>query len=255
MRWPGSWHLKGTPRLARIIALNPDAEIHLVQAREALEDAAEAAGAAEMDHGAPHAHGEPQADIHLIESAMAAIPNDDEPWDIWIKYGLCIYRATDGSPEGLEVWRAWSAKSIRKFVPGACEERWDHFRRSPPTRIGAGTIFFDAKAARWTDPRTPKLFAKTVGRGTPFSESPPQPENHNDPTAEDDEHDDTSASAALADSGLVTEGTVADAFTHGHCNKLRYDHNVGRWYVWNRTRWKREETQLAYRWAHLLISQ
>ncbi len=44
IRWPGSWHRKGKPRLARIEALQADQELDLQTALERLKDAAEAAG-------------------------------------------------------------------------------------------------------------------------------------------------------------------------------------------------------------------
>ena len=34
IRWPGSWHRKGTPRLAKIVAFSDDNEIDLVEAVE-----------------------------------------------------------------------------------------------------------------------------------------------------------------------------------------------------------------------------
>ena len=48
----------------------------------------------------------------------------------------------------------------------------------------------------------------------------------------------------------VTEGTVADGFARAHHDQLRYCHHTGKWFIWDGTRWKREETKLAYRWAH-----
>src|SRR5262249_22593195 len=44
MRWPGSWHRKGEPRLARIVALNEDAEIDLGDALERLREAVDVRG-------------------------------------------------------------------------------------------------------------------------------------------------------------------------------------------------------------------
>ena len=49
---------------------------------------------------------------------------------------------------------------------------------------------------------------------------------------------------------LITEGSVADAFVHEHRRRLRYCHHTGAWFLWDGARWKREETKLAYRWAH-----
>ena len=51
-------------------------------------------------------------------------------------------------------------------------------------------------------------------------------------------------------SAVVTEGNTADAFTLAHADQLRFDHTRGKWSLWDGTRWKREETKLAYRWAH-----
>ena len=41
LRWPGTWHRKDIPQLARIIARNPGAEVHLPIALDALETAVE----------------------------------------------------------------------------------------------------------------------------------------------------------------------------------------------------------------------
>ncbi len=52
----------------------------------------------------------------------------------------------------------------------------------------------------------------------------------------------------------LTEGTVADSFRDdteaGAKDWLRYDHTVGRWFEWTDANWRREETKLAYSWAH-----
>jgi putative DNA primase/helicase len=53
-----------------------------------------------------------------------------------------------------------------------------------------------------------------------------------------------------ASDDLISEGAVSDAFTHEHRDRLRYDHHAGKWFLWDGNRWKREETKLAYRWAH-----
>jgi hypothetical protein len=153
LRWPGSWHLKATPKLAHISTLEESAEVHLHEAVEALETAAENAGLQNAGMAGADASGTPQADIELIKSALATIPNNDEHWDEWTRIGMMLYRATGASQDGLDAWCSWSEKS-RKFVARACEDRWSHFATSPPTRIGAGTLFMMAKAAGWQRPRT-----------------------------------------------------------------------------------------------------
>jgi hypothetical protein len=152
LRWPESWHLKATPKLARIIALNDTAEVHLTEAMDALEAAVEADGLKDAGCLGQATSGPPQASLELVVSALAVLPNDDLHWDEWNRVGMMIYAATGGSDDGLEVWITWSAKSP-KHVAGACDPRWKHFAASPPTRIGAGTLFFLAKAAGWTRPQ------------------------------------------------------------------------------------------------------
>ncbi len=156
LRWPGSWHLKAKPILARLAALNADAEIDLSAALEALEAAVEAVGLDSGETG-QRVSGEPQADIALIASAMAAIPNapppegDGDEWPDYRQWGLALFAATGGSPEGREVYREWSAKSD-KHDDATLDADWAHFAKSPPSRIGAGTIFFTAKRWGWTWP-------------------------------------------------------------------------------------------------------
>ena len=61
LRWPGSWHLKATPKLAQIITLNKAAEVHLKEAIDALEAAAEADGLNGIANPGQPASGDPLA--------------------------------------------------------------------------------------------------------------------------------------------------------------------------------------------------
>jgi putative DNA primase/helicase len=56
--------------------------------------------------------------------------------------------------------------------------------------------------------------------------------------------------AALSDDGIITEGSVAAAFARAHGDALRFDHDSGSWLHWDGAIWRRERTELAYRWAH-----
>src|SRR5215472_153817 len=99
---------------------------------------------------AEHRVGEPQAPIERLEAAMLMLPNVDRPWEEWNRYGMALYAASGGSVEGYELFRKWSAKSA-KHNETKTRERWEHYHRSPPNRIGAGTLFY-AAAAEWVDP-------------------------------------------------------------------------------------------------------
>lgn len=165
LRWPGSWHRKDKPRLAMIAGGDDAAQIHLDAALELLDDAVEAAGllAAGL---APTTSSPPAAPIARLRSALRAIGNADLGWDEWIKVGLCLFRATGGSAEGLALWSAWSAKAP-KHVDGDCDERWAHFATSPPTRGGAGTIIYLAKRAGWNSAQNDNRFATSAQDNNP----------------------------------------------------------------------------------------
>lgn len=60
---------------------------------------------------------------------------------------------------------------------------------------------------------------------------------------------------AANDGAEVSEDTIALAFTAQHGGSLLYDHNVGRWFQWDGTRWQMDETDLAFDFARALARQ
>jgi hypothetical protein len=147
---PYRWHggeLASTPRKELpyvrredMLKFLDDAERLLVeQVNYALEDTA-------TDDGAPHEAGEePQASIELIAAALAVIPNSED-WDGWNAIGMATWRATGGSAEGFAAFDAWSKKSP-KYAGHNTAAKWASYSKSPPTHIGAGTIFYLADQA------------------------------------------------------------------------------------------------------------
>jgi hypothetical protein len=93
----------------------------------------------------PHAAGEPQASPALIAAALAVIPNDAD-WERWYTLGMAVWRATAGSGVGFAAFDAWSKKSP-KYNAHTTAQKWAAFFKSPPTQIGAGTIFHLADQA------------------------------------------------------------------------------------------------------------
>ena len=87
---------------------------------------------------------DPQRSIAAIVAALACIPNTVQDWDAWSRIGMAAWRASGGRGAGLDAWMAWSAKHPCHDV-GACEERWQHWFASPPTRIGFGTLYYEAR--------------------------------------------------------------------------------------------------------------
>jgi hypothetical protein len=146
MRLPGFFHCKGEPRLVRIVSTSD----------------APAYAAADF----PTAQSEPRkpnavltADDGRVARALAFIPNDDVDWKEWCDLGLAIYGATGGRGIGFALFDAWSQRSA-KYDQSYILKTWHGFERSPPKRIGAGTIFWLAnkhcpKWADWLDDREP----------------------------------------------------------------------------------------------------
>jgi RecA-family ATPase len=96
--------------------------------------------------GEPHEAGtEPQASPDLIAAALAVIPNNAD-WDQWNAVGMAVWRATSGSGAGLAAFDAWS-KTSPKYDARVTAEKWAAYFKSPPTQIGAGTIFHLADQA------------------------------------------------------------------------------------------------------------
>jgi len=95
-----------------------------------------------------------EASIGDVISALAAIPNDGAPdWEGWKRIGMAAWSATGGSEEGYAAFAAWSAKNPSDD-PTQTRRAWDEVTASPPSRIGAGTLFHLAKEANpsWCSP-------------------------------------------------------------------------------------------------------
>jgi len=99
---------------------------------------------------------QPQADPTLVAMALAVIPNNDLGWEQWNNIGLATWRATGGSDAGFAAFDAWSKKSKKYNLDpdSTTTERWTHYPSSPPTEIGAGTLFHMADEASpgWRGP-------------------------------------------------------------------------------------------------------
>lgn len=93
------------------------------------------------------------APIGKIAVALQHVPNNDVDWETWNTIGMAIFRATDGDPDGLDLFDRWSQRST-KYDFDNCLARWEHWSSSsPPTKIGAGTLFqmADKAGTGWRD--------------------------------------------------------------------------------------------------------
>ena len=97
-----------------------------------------------------------------VQDAMFAIPNDDVPWDDWNKIGMALYGAL--GEDGLSVFEEWSGRSRKAGGKGdSPARRWKSYRKSPPTQLGAGSIYHIARQYGWACP--PELTMMPVPEG------------------------------------------------------------------------------------------
>jgi hypothetical protein len=92
--------------------------------------------------------GEPEADPARIAAALEFIPSPEGDWEPWNHIGMAVFRATGGSEAGFAAFDTWSKRS-KTYDADATRARWEHYHTSPPTEIGAGTIFHEAKQHGW----------------------------------------------------------------------------------------------------------
>lgn len=86
-----------------------------------------------------------------VTDACDWIENDDLHWDDWAKIGMAIFTASEGAAWGLECFHAFSERAA-KYDTRRTSAKWDEFTRSPPNRIGAGTLFEMARRGGWVPP-------------------------------------------------------------------------------------------------------
>jgi hypothetical protein len=99
----------------------------------------------------PRHHPKPAAERSLIEVELhelaRAIPNDFG-WEGWNTAGMAFFASSGGSEEGLIAFDVFSAKHP-SYDPHETRARWENYRRSPPTRIGKGSLIRLARQAGW----------------------------------------------------------------------------------------------------------
>lgn len=142
MRWPGSWHTKGEPRLCEIIEQTEN-ELDLDAAYAILNEVAptpirpvRADRQGEFKTVAPLAGEE-------VSRLLAKIPNAGLSWEQWNRLGMIVWDATHASDEGREAWHTWSALDAR-YDADVTDARWDHYFSSPPVDLAAGSLYHSA---------------------------------------------------------------------------------------------------------------
>jgi hypothetical protein len=117
MRWPGSWHCKGEPRLARIVGGDPEKEIDLDEALQKLPQRGQRKKAKTSKKGA-------SSDAAEIEAALSVIPSDD--YHVWFEVACAVQQALGEA--GLPIFVAWSQKS-KKYNTDECAAKWEEAKK------------------------------------------------------------------------------------------------------------------------------
>jgi putative DNA primase/helicase len=151
--------------------------------------------------GPDHMPGEAQADPLRIAAALAGIPNGGPAdWDAWNRIGMAVWGATGGGDAGWEVFNAWSARSPA-YNATTTRERWDGYAVSPPTEIGAGSVFNEARK---------------YGKGQPPSSQSPRTSGFSD-------------------------DALALGFSERHDGEILFVPTWGHWLRWDGCRWIRDD--------------
>ncbi len=146
LQWHGS--LLDTPR-DTLPAVAEDQITAFLKAAAPIIGAAIPNAEAETPHRASETI---RADCKILASAMTRIPNETRNWDDWNRIGMALFAATDGADDGLLIFDQWSRKCSEAYQAASCAARWASYRASPPSRIGAGTIFYLAGQNGWKQP-------------------------------------------------------------------------------------------------------
>lgn len=96
---------------------------------------------------------ESNPDTDRLRQALAAIPNDDVPYDDWFRIACGVHHATDGG--GLEVFREWSARSAKHDDDFLESRVWPYIQvERGGDVITADYIIKTAERHGWQDPAT-----------------------------------------------------------------------------------------------------
>jgi putative DNA primase/helicase len=95
-----------------------------------------------------------KATFEQIADWLQQIPNDGMPnWDGWNRIGMALWDATfqiQRLGEGGQLFHEWSAKNPA-YDCATTDERWQHYKTSPPSTVGAHTLAHLAYEARMSD--------------------------------------------------------------------------------------------------------
>lgn len=90
---------------------------------------------------------DPRGTYEAVKSALAFIPNDDVDGSSWIAMLNAIKGAL--GEQGRDLWLDWSTSSAKSGASGKSDTAERRWKSAKPTRIGAGTIYYQAEQRGW----------------------------------------------------------------------------------------------------------
>jgi putative DNA primase/helicase len=201
-----------------------------------------------------------------IESDLENKIRTSTGWERWNLIGMALYRATGGSDEGFELFDKWSAKSPKYNSKNTHYAWYRRYRRSPPTKIGAGTLFAFANyySPGWQQKyETAALYAAfaPIPDDVKINGAAPQvfngafvncdPDNiipSDDPKPDAPKPDDPKPDAPDT-APLLSEDYLALQFTRAHAGALRYVSPWGKWLIYAGGKWNFDEKLKAFTMA------
>lgn len=85
------------------------------------------------------------ADVEEIKDMLSCLSPDMDYHD-WVKVGMAIHAATDGS--GVKIWDDWS-RGGQEYKENECDRKFHSFGKYSGNTIGMGTLVKMARAAGW----------------------------------------------------------------------------------------------------------
>ncbi len=98
------------------------------------------------DQAEPQTNG-PQADLAEIGQALFLIPND-AAYGPWVKTLMALHNATGGSPEGLDLARAWCS-SYPSYSRKDVTDKWRSFGKLDRAAVTVASLFAEAREHGW----------------------------------------------------------------------------------------------------------
>jgi putative DNA primase/helicase len=185
-----------------------------------------------------------QLDEEDLLALGETIANPDLEWADWNRLGMALFAASAGSEAGFAAFDRLSRQSD-KHDPAETRYRWEHYRCSPPDRLGPGTLIYEARQA---DP----AFRLPSRRGGPTA-----------PRCQATDEGSRQAIGPIVAGGSdgpddeplppgFTEDALALEFTSRHAYDWRYVAAWARWLCWTGTHWQHETTLKAFDVARLV---